>query len=49
MCIALEHCKHAKPMIYMSKAAVTEARKTFLATGEITKSLKFLGGRVRIG
>lgn len=49
MCMAVEHCKHAKPMIYMSKAAVPEARKTFLATGQITKTLKFLRGRVKIG
>lgn len=45
MCMAVEHCKRAKPMIYMSKTAVPEARKTFLATGQITKTLKFLGGK----
>lgn len=40
-------CKHAKPIIYTAKAAVPEARKAFLATGQIRKTLTFLGGRIK--
>lgn len=40
--MAVEHCKHANPIIYMFRVAVPEARRTFLARGQTIKTLKFL-------
>lgn len=42
--MAVEHCKHTKPIIYVSKAAVPEARRALLARGQTKKTLKFLRG-----